>query len=137
MSKLTLRRIYLYLFSLVGLTLIIIGAVGLINLTLQLTFFRSALKYRYGYMQPPYPYFLESVKFEENIQKIELTEDQKKALESWKQEYDRYVEEGKKIAYLPYVADSLTRNISLLIVGIPVYIYHWGLVKKEHLKEEA
>lgn len=132
MSKFTLRKIYLYLFSFVGLTLVIIGAVGLINLGLQLAFFRSALEYRYGYVQPAYPYFLESVKFDEAISKIELTEDQKRALEQWKVEYDNYVAKGKKLGYLPYILDSFTRNIAFLIVGIPVYFYHWSLIKKEH-----
>lgn len=132
MSKFTLRKIYLYLFSLVGLSLIIIGAVGLINLGLQLTFFRSALEYRYGYAQPPYPYFLDGVKFDERVEKIELTEDQKRALEQWKVEYDNYVSKGKSLGYLPYISDSFTRNIALLIVGVPVYFYHWGLIKKEH-----
>lgn len=41
MSKFTIRKIYLYLFSLVGLILIIMGSVGLINLGLQLTFFKD------------------------------------------------------------------------------------------------
>jgi len=40
------------------------------------------------------------------------------------------------MGYTPYVADTLTRNIALLIVGVPIYIYHWGLVKKEHNREE-
>jgi len=136
MSKFTLRKIYLYLFSLVGLSLIIVGAVGLINLGLQLTFFRSALEYRYGYVQPPYPYFLEGIKFDETVEKIELTEEQKRSLQQWKVEYDTYMTKGKKLGYLPYVSDSFTRNIALLIVGVPVYLYHWGLIKKEHVKEE-
>lgn len=137
MSKFTLRKIYLYLFSLVGLSLIIIGTVGFINLGLQLTFFKEALEYRYGVYQPPYPYFLEGIKIEETVEKIELTEEQKKALLQWKAEFDRYQERAKSMGYLPYVADSFTRNLAMLIVGIPVYLYHWGLIKKEHKEENS
>lgn len=132
MSKFTLRKIYLYFFSLVGLTLVIIGGVGLINLGLQLAFFRDALEYRYGYIQPPYPYFLEGIRIDETINKLELTEDQKRALEQWKVDYENYVAKGKELGYSPYIIDSFTRNIALLIVGIPVYFYHWSLIKKEH-----
>lgn len=137
MSKFTLRKIYLYLFSLVGLTLIIIGTVGFINLGLQLTFFKEALEYRYGVYQPPYPYWLDSVKLDEAIEKIELTEEQQKTLLQWQTEFKRYQEKVKSLGYLPYVADSFTRNLAMLIVGIPVYLYHWGLIKKEHKEENS
>lgn len=137
MSKFTLRKIYLYLFSLVGLSLIIIGTVGFINLGLQLTFFKEALEYRYGVYQPPYPYWLDSVKLDEAIDKIELTEEQQKTLLQWQTEFKRYQEKAKSLGYLPYVADSFTRNLAMLIVGIPVYLYHWGLIKKEHKEENS
>ncbi len=137
MSKFTLRKIYLYLFSLVGLSLIIIGTVGFINLGLQLTFFKEALEYRYGVYQPPYPYWLDSVKLDEAIEKIELTEEQQKTLLQWQTEFKRYQEKSKSLGYLPYVADSFTRNLAMLIVGIPVYLYHWGLIKKEHKEENS
>lgn len=137
MSKFTLRKIYLYLFSLVGLSLIIIGTVGFINLGLQLTFFKEALEYRYGVYQPPYPYWLDSVKLDEAIEKIELTEEQQKTLLQWQTEFKRYQEKAKSLGYLPYVADSFTRNLAMLIVGIPVYLYHWGLIKKEHKEENS
>jgi hypothetical protein len=119
----------------VGLTLIIIGSVGLINLGLQLTFFRDALEARYGSYLPPIPYWLESVKLNEAVEKIELTEEQKKALLQWEEEYKRYKETSKHLGYFPYLVDSFTRNIAMLIVGIPVYIYHWNLIKKEHREE--
>lgn len=137
MSKFTLRKIYLYLFSLVGLSLVIIGTVGFINLGLQLTFFKEALEYRYGVYQPPYPYWLDSVKLDEVIEKIELTEEQQKTLLQWQTEFKRYLEKSKSLGYLPYVADSFTRNLAILIVGIPVYLYHWGLIKKEHKEENS
>jgi len=136
MSKFTLRKIYLYLFSLVGLTLIIIGAVGIINLGLQLAFFREALEFRYGAYQPPYPYFLEGVNLKEVTEKIELTEEQKRALLNWQNEFENYKTKAKSLGYMPYVYDSFTRNLAMLIVGIPVYLYHWSLIKKEHNKEE-
>lgn len=136
MSKFTIRKIYLYLFSLVGLILIIMGSVGLINLGLQLTFFRDALEYKYGYVQLPYPYFLDDLKFDETINKIELTNEQKQSLERWKNDYENYKQKAEKIGYIPYIADTLTRSIALLIVGIPIYIYHWGVIKREHNKEE-
>lgn len=135
MSKFTLRKIYLYLFSLVGLTLIIIGAVGMINLGLQLTFFRKALEFRYGAYQPPYPYFLEGVNLKEVTEKIELTEEQKKSLIQWQTEFENYRKTAKSLGYTPYIYDSFTRNLAMLIVGIPVYLYHWGIIKKEHKEE--
>lgn len=132
MSKLNLRKVYLYLFSLVGLSLVIVGAVGFINLGLQLTVFRDALQYKYGYMKmPPEPYFIERIPVLEESK--ELTEEDKAMLRQWKEDYNKWRESQKK-GYLPYVENELSREIALLIVGIPLYLYHWNLIKKEEEK---
>jgi len=129
MSKISLRKIYLYLFSMVGLILVIIGAVGFINLGLQLTIFRDALQYKYGYLdRPPEPYFLERVNTLKESE--ELTEQDKEMLKQWEEDYKKWQESQKK-GYLPYVENELSRDVALLIVGIPLYLYHWSLIKKE------
>ena len=129
MSKINLRKIYLYLFSMVGLVLVIIGAVGFINLGLKLTIFRDALQYKYGYLKrPPEPYFLEKVGTLKESE--ELTEQDKEILKQWKEDYKKWQKSQKK-GYLPYVENELSREIALLIVGAPLYLYHWSLIKKE------
>lgn len=133
MAKFNLRKVYLYIFSMLGLVLIVIGAVGLINLGLQLTLFRSSLENRYSYT-PPEPYFLKNVELSE--EKVELTEEQKIVLKQWEMDYKNWQENQKKRGYLPYVSESLSRNIALLIVGLPLYMYHWNLIKKDEQKEE-
>ncbi len=129
MSKISLRKVYLYLFSMIGLILVIIGAVGFINLGLQLTIFRDALQYKYGYLdRPPEPYFLERVNTLKESE--ELTEQDKEMLKQWEEDYKKWQESQKK-GYLPYVENELSRDVALLIVGIPLYLYHWSLIKKE------
>ncbi len=133
MAKFNLRKVYLYIFSMLGLILLIIAAVGLINLGLQLTFFRSSLENRYS-NPPPEPYFLKNVELSK--EKVELTGEQKEALEQWETDYKDWQENQKSKGYLPYVSESLSRDIALLIVGLPLYMYHWNLVKKDEQKEE-
>jgi len=116
-----------------GLVLIIIGAVGLINLGLQLTLFRSSLENRYS-SPPPEPYFLKNVELSK--EKIELTEEQRVALKQWETDYKNWQENQKNIGYLPYFSENLSRDIALLIVGLPLYMYHWNLIKKDEQKEE-
>lgn len=114
--NLTLRKVYLYLFAVVGLVLIIIGSVSLINLGLKTWIFTKAddAMCFYGPRIAP-------------VEKIGTGQTQEE-LDRQRAEDERYCKEVTRPAQKQSTA-SLA--IAQLIVGIPLYAYHWTLIRKE------
>jgi ferritin-like protein len=108
-----LRSIYLYTFSAVGLILIIIGSVNIIDILLKATIFKQADVYY------SYPYAYQPIKGgEEQISKEErekIMEEERKA-----QEMNSKNERARK----------LSNSIAMIIVGSPLFIYHWKILRK-------
>ncbi len=102
----TIRKIYLYLFSLVGLVLIVSGSVQLINLGLRTFIFTQADQ------QISYP----QAKVSSDVANLPS-----------EQELARY--------QLQQVAGQRQRDLvgalAMMLVGIPLYLYHWMLVNRE------
>ncbi|HAZ28370.1 MAG TPA: hypothetical protein DCY48_01180 [Candidatus Magasanikbacteria bacterium] len=133
-----IRTIYLYLFALVGLVLMVIGAVNFINMGLKAWVFTQADQEQTLWDAPPKPYGIEEkIPTDADVEKIELTETEKQAIKNWVMDYDAWNERTKNID----VAKSrrhreAARNLSFLIVGMPLYLYHWGVIKKETKKDK-
>ena len=112
---LNLRKIYLYLFSVVGLILIITGSVSLVNLGLKTWVFTEADKN---------PAFIERpIKIGEGTQE-ELTEEER---EKKQQEAQERQEQQTKSNRQRQAANAVAQ----LIIGIPLFAYHWRIVNKE------
>ncbi len=114
--NLTVRKIYLYLFAVVGLILIITGSVSLIDLGLKTYIFKQA---------DNYPVYVDriAVKPADNSTE-ELTEEeyqQRKAAEEERQKQQRTSDRQRQAS----------QAVAQLIVGIPLFIYHWRLIQKE------
>ncbi len=102
------KKIYIYLFSAIGLILVIIGGVQIINLGLKMFIFTKADIY----IEYPRPVVLEEGAIEEpEISKEELKEYQKENLISRRQR-------------------QAANAIALIIIGSPLFLYHWQLAKK-------
>lgn len=111
-----LRTIYLYIASLIGLVLIIIGSVQLINLGLKTFIFTKADQEFFFVEKPP----LRVIEGEGTVTPIpEEQEDQK---DKERRQKENTTSRRQRDA---------ARSISLLIVGIPLYLYHWKLAQKE------
>ncbi len=113
-----IKTIYLYTFSLVGLVLIIIGSIKLINLGLKTYIFTKADKLLI-YPAPIYP---------KTPGVEQLIPEEQKRLQEEQLKYEkemRISEKQREVAY----------SVSFLIVGIPVFLYHWRLVQKNDNKE--
>ena len=123
----TIGKIYLYLFSMLGLILIIIGATGLINLGLKNLVFDTTDPWA---AQPPLP------RFTTNIETMttwdELTEEDKQLLENWLEDYEEWKENSNRLHRQYQNNESIARNLSLLFVGLPLFIFHWRLVRKKY-----
>ena len=116
-----IRKIYLYLFALVGLALVTIGGVRLVGLGLKAFIFTKAdVYYEYPMARPiktpPIDSEKEIVDFEQPS-KEEIEEFQRKQKSSQRQRE---------------AADSL----AMIIVGLPLYLYHWNLIKRNKVESE-
>lgn len=115
-----IKSIYLYLVSFVALMMIIFSSADVINIGLKAFIFTKADDYSYGYY-PACPVATPagtttSVKTDPGC----LNPDEQKKRDEASRESQRQ--------------SSLVRDFSMIIVGIPVFMYHWGIVRR---KEEV
>lgn len=111
--KLNLKLAYLYLFSAIGLVVAVIGAVRLVDLGLKVTVFKYSDVYEYAYTKPLPSEIDTKVSTEEA--KLQEEEMKRNNLENTKRQRQR----------------EASGAISMLLIGTPLYFYHWRLVKKE------
>ncbi len=125
------RTVYLYVATLVGLGLIISGGVQSFELLLRSTVLRQAdaEEYIWG-RQPPMPYMLDTVR--DLAGNDSLTAEQKAIVERWLQDYERWeTERGGLDPVAARRERQAATALALLFVGIPVYAYHWLIIRKE------
>lgn len=102
-----LRLLYLYLFSFVGLLIVIIGSIQTVNLALRMTLFKNVDTYEV------YP----------------MTDPNGKMTETKEEAILRQTRETSRQRQREFIS-----AFSMLAVGLPVYMYHWKLIKKESKK---
>ncbi len=102
--KFNIRLLYLYLFSFVGLLITVIGSTQLINLGLK-TYVFQVSEYTY-YPEPAMMDGKPGISAEEAKRRTEMEQaNQKKR--------------------------QLSDSLAMILVGIPLYLYHWKTIKKE------
>ncbi len=110
--KFSIRLLYLYLFAFIGLLVSVIGSIQLVDLGIKVYIFKGADKYGM-YIVP--------TKFDPTGKEVKLT--------------DEEIAEQKR------VEDSETQRqrqrqastaLAMLLVGIPLYKYHWRLINKNN-----
>jgi hypothetical protein len=112
--NLTLRKSYLYLFATVGLVLVIFGGVSLIDLGLKTYVFKKADNYCYRAV----PMMLAPDK---NGKGVEPTQAELDAQKKQCEEQQAASREGQA-----------SHAVATLIVGLPLYVYHWMRIRKEN-----
>lgn len=129
--NLTVRTVYLYVATLVGLGLIIAGGVQSFELLLKATVLPQAdAEEGLWAKQPPMPYALDRVKDLDG--NSEISEEELVMVRSWLEDYERWSEQ--QADFDPQAARRQRRAataLSLLFVGIPVYLYHWLTIRRE------
>jgi hypothetical protein len=111
-----IRKIYLYLFSLVGLVLVVIGCVDLVNLALKTYIFTAADQY-YSYpVAAPAPVGKSATA----TVPMAPSDAQMKSYQDMQTKSNR---------------ESTAANaIAMIIVGVPLYYYHWRVIQKDKEK---
>lgn len=105
--KFSLRLLYLYLFSFVGLLITVIGGIQIVDLTLKTYVFKVSEFSGYGTIMP--------IK-DEKGEIIQSAEDQQKQQEA------EAVNQRKR---------QLSNSLAMIAIGVPLYLYHWKTIKKE------
>ncbi len=119
-----IRRIYLYLFAFIGLVLITIGCVRLVGLGLKTYIFKEADIY-YNYpMAKPAPIPADSTG---SLQEAGTTT----AREPSEKEVKAFEEKQRRSNRQREAAES----IAMIIVGLPLYFYHWRVIRRDKEQE--
>ena len=106
--KFSIRLLYLYLFAFIGLLVAVIGSIRLLELGLKVYVFQGSDSYDYVK-----PVLVEG--------QTSVNTDEEKAVQEKETKRQRQRE--------------ASGAISMLLVGIPLYKYHWDLIKKEGKKK--
>lgn len=124
-TKNIIRIIYLYLFSLVGLVLIVVASVSLLDLGLKATIFRQADQY------PTYPeYPMPRSAVEKPIPGATEAQIYEPTAEE-KAEYEKKLAEYEKENRRRERERTASRSLAMLLVGIPLFLYHWRKVQEK------
>lgn len=113
--KFGIRLLYLYLFSAIGLIIAVIGTVQLADLAIKVFVFKGADRF------DAYDY---SMKIGPDGRALDLTESEKR--EQMKMRDTETNRQRQRQA---------STAIAMLVVGFPLYKYHWELIKKEGKKK--
>lgn len=114
-----LKKVYLYLVSLIALVMLIVACVSLINLGLRAWVFKQADNTTYNYSCPMVP--------ATPTNSANSTSDS-----STNVGCDTATQQQQAHAQLVSSRETESaRDIALIIVGLPVFFYHWRLVRKE------
>lgn len=137
------RAIYLYLFAIVGLVLLVIAGVSFINMALKAYVFTKAdEQMRIEYKQPPFSSApiekLNQIQADSAAGKqVTLSEDQVNSINQWLADYKNYLDTRAKID--PVTTErqqTASINLAMIIIGLPLYLYHWGIIRRETKKQE-
>lgn len=117
-----IRTIYLYLFSLVGLVIVVIGLVNLVDLGLKAFVFKSAdqpINY------PSYPYPAKVMAPDGEGSAMTPEEEAKYKAEQMEAEKRQRQSERER---------SASQALAMIIIGVPLFTYHWKIIQKDKNK---
>lgn len=128
-----IRTIYLYLFTLIGLILVIIAGVRFLDMGLKYFIFTKAeQQQRIAELKPPIPYSLELERIEKIEEDDSLTEKQKQAINQWLKDYKNWEEKNEEMNPVTSRRHrEASYNLAMILIGLPLYFYHWHIIKKE------
>ncbi len=133
MEKSRIRILYLYVFALVGLMLVAIGAVRIVDIGLKVFIFKQADQPAiYSGMSPYPPITIDTQTTSDTKYNEKITTEQKAMLDRWIVDYKNWEEQQKKIDYVASERErTASSSLAMILVGLPLYAYHWRIIRKE------
>lgn len=125
------RTVYLYGVSLLGIVLLTIGTVRLVDLGLKALVFTGAEEdERFYAMQPPPP--------PARTERVgaaaegELDAEERAMVRQWLDDYRLWKERTSRIDPVSARRQrTASSSLALVLIGLPLYLYHWRLVRRE------
>ncbi len=132
-----IRTIYLYLFALLGLVLLTIGGVRFVDMGLKAFVFTKAEEDE-RLRDKMLPSLVYPIKRVEEIQdNEELSDEERTTITQWLEDYKEWQKRSSEINYVTVRRHKdASFNLSLILIGLPLYLYHWIIIKKE-IKNKA
>ncbi len=114
-----IRTIYLYLFSLVGLVLVVIGLVEFVDLGLKTYVFTKADEV---IVYPSYP-----------LKPMPSSIDEKQSQPTPEElaQYEKEQEESQRAQQSSQKAQTASSALAMIIIGTPLFLYHWKTIQKD------
>ncbi|MGC9603149.1 MAG: hypothetical protein ABSF47_01615 [Minisyncoccia bacterium] len=112
-----IRTIYLYLFSLVGLVIVVIGLVNLVDLGLKAFVFKNADQM---IMYPSYPVLVAPADVKGSVM-TPVDQEKYNADQAAAQEKQRESDRER----------TASNALAMIIIGTPLFIYHWKIIQKD------
>ncbi len=143
MTHLSIRTIYFYLFALLGLILLVIGLVRLVNLGLKVYIFTKADQEIYMHKPaPPVPTINGELKYEDIEEVAKICKDDsnvnleyRQFLNNWLSDYRAWKSNTTNIKEI--ITAQRQREaasaLAFIIIGLPLYFYHWKTIRKENI----
>ena len=127
-----IRVVYLYFFALVGLILLTIGGVQLVSLGLRTYVFTEAdAEMRMHYMPEPVMRFSPD-RATALASDTTLGPEEREALRNWAADYERQREMREAIDPVKARRQrDAARALAFLIIGLPLFGYHWRTIRRE------
>ena len=113
LMKFSIRLLYLYLLSFIGLLITVVGSIQILDLGIKVYVFKWADRYNVPITT-----------------KIDLSGKEVTLSDAEKEEQTKFQNEETSRQRQVQLSSSL----AMLLVGLPLYKYHWGLIKKEDKK---
>lgn len=127
-----IRVVYLYLFALIGLVLLTIGGVQLVGLGLRTFILTEAdAEMRMHYMpEPPMRFAPDRATAAAND--TTFSPQEREAFRQWAADYERQRRMREEIDPVKSRRQrDAARALAFLIIGAPLFAYHWRTIKKE------
>lgn len=123
-----IRTIYLYLFSLVGLVLVVIGSVRIVDLGLKAYVFKNADQVLM-YPEGPRPIGLEKSGAISAEKEKEISPEEEGKYKKEQEEYQKKELRSRR-------ERDAAGAIAMILVGSPLFLYHWKLVQRKKDEEK-
>ena len=131
-KKSTIRTVYLYLFAGIGLILLIIGVVRFIDMGLKATVFtqaESVARLQQNQLSSPRVPTINIERYEDSD---EVTEEELESLRRMIEDYEAQREEWEGVdRYTARRQEEASINLAFILVGLPLYLYHWKTIKED------